>query len=119
MSFFPPLGTVSMHGFGIRSGVSESYVGCLHHYTIATGLERYMFFGVFKPILLPKKIRKKKNTTNRNTFIKETRKILKVIYTYKRHFLPSLNQLFNLPNKQIYLLYFLQLTCCKLHSCSS
>ena len=53
-------------------------------------------FVVFKPILLPKK----KNTINWNTCIKETRKILKVIYTYKRLFLPSLNQLFNLQNKQ-------------------
>ena len=45
---------------GIRSGVSGSEDGCLHHYTIATGLERYIFFGVFKPILLPKIIKKKR-----------------------------------------------------------
>ena len=45
---------------GIRSGVSESEDGCLHHYTIATGLERYIFFRVFKPILLPKIIKKKR-----------------------------------------------------------
>ena len=103
---------------GIRSGVSGSEVGGLHHYTIATGLERYIFWGVFKPILLPKRIKKKTNITNWNTFIKETRKILKIIYTNKRLLLPSLNQLFNLQNKQIYVLYFLQFTCSKPHSCS-
>ena len=109
------LRTFSSHGLGFEPCVSGSEPGCLHHYTISTGFERYIFWGALKRIFLPKK---KKNTTNWNTCIKETRKILKVIYTSKILFLPSLNQLINLQKKKIYVLYFLQLTCCKPHSCS-